>query len=117
MRKLILCLLFSGLGFSGFAQTPAASEKEKIASLIAVIEKLEGAKFIRNGTEYDGKAAAEHLRLKWSKAGSKVKTAEDFIDRCAAKSSMSGKPYQIRFADGTVKEAGEFLREKLKALK
>jgi hypothetical protein len=42
-----------------------------------------------------------------------VQTAEDFIRDCASDSSISGTPYEIRFADGTVLRAADFLRQKL----
>jgi hypothetical protein len=89
-------------------------EKQKIEFLILSIENLKGAKFIRNGAEYDGKKAAEHLRMKLQMAGGKVRTAEDFIMVCASKSSMSGKPYRIKFSDGKVMASEAFFREKLK---
>jgi hypothetical protein len=45
---------------------------------------------------------------------SHCETAEDFIKLCGAKSSQSGKPYQIRFKDGKVVSSGQFLRQELK---
>ena len=72
--------------FVGIAQGDdlAPLEKQKIDYLIATIEALDNAKFVRNGTAYDAKAAADHLRLKLKKTGSPVKTAEDFIRYCAS---------------------------------
>ena len=81
--------------------------------LIASIETLQNAEFIRNGKAYNARDAADHLRLKRRKAGARIKTAEDFIRYCATASSMSGEPYQIRFADGTLVFTGEYLRRKL----
>jgi len=54
------------------------------------------AVFIRNGSEYDGKKAAAHMKSKLSWAGSRVQTAHDFIAGCATKSESSGKPYLMR---------------------
>ena len=65
------------------------SETAKIYFLIASVDSLEGAKFIRNGREYDAKAASGHLSLKLKTAGDKVKTADDFINLCASRSSMT----------------------------
>jgi hypothetical protein len=56
------------------------------------------------------------LRLKWREAGARVKTAQQFIELCGSKSSVSGKAYLIRFADGTVVTSDAFLRAKLKEL-
>ncbi len=50
-------------------------EKEKIQHLINSVEKMEGASFIRNGSEHSGTEAANHLRMKLEKAGDRIKTA------------------------------------------
>jgi hypothetical protein len=88
-------------------------ESQKIDYLIASIESLQNAQFIRNDTAYDAKAAADHLRLKLNNAGPRVKTADDFIHYCASTSSISGKPYRIRFSDGREVTTEVFLRDKL----
>ncbi len=90
-----------------------AARGPKIAYLIASVETLQHAQFVRNGTAYDAKAAANHLRLKLRMAGSRVATADDFIRLCASASSVSGLPYQIRFADGRVVSSEVYLRQKL----
>jgi hypothetical protein len=92
------------------------TEAAKIQALIGSIQQLKGAVFIRNGVEYDGAKAAEHLRRKLGYAGSKVKTAEQFIDLLATGSSMSGKPYRIRFADGHSVESAVYFHEQLRQL-
>jgi hypothetical protein len=89
-------------------------EAERIGQLIAAVETLPGAQFIRNGVAYDGKAAGDHLRLKLKAAGERVKTAEDFIRLCASQSSLTGLAYRVRFADGTVLEAETFFRNLLR---
>jgi Family of unknown function (DUF5329) len=88
-------------------------ENQKIEYLINAIATLDDAKFIRNDSAYDAKTAADHLRLKLKNAGSKVKTADDFIRYCASVSSMSGAPYQIRFVDGRTITSESFLQQKL----
>jgi hypothetical protein len=92
------------------------TEKEKIELLIKSIEDLKGAFFWRNSNYYDAKAAADHLRMKWGKAGNSIKTARDFIDKIASKSSMSGIPYRIKFADGKEVETKMYFNQKLKEL-
>lgn len=92
------------------------SETAKIQYLISSVETLQGATFIRNGREYDAGKASNHLRLKLKTLGNKVKTAEDFINLCASKSSMTGESYLIRFADGSIMKSEQFFKDKLKAL-
>ena len=100
----------------GGAPAPRMSEQAKIEALIASVQNLKGAVFIRNGSEYDGAKAAEHLHRKLDYAGSKITTAEQFIDKLATGSSMSGKPYKIRFAAGRTVESAVYFREELRKL-
>lgn len=105
-----------GLGLAAAAAPKAGNESAKIEALIQSVAQLKDAVFVRNGTAYDAKAAAEHLRTKLAKAGSRVKTAEDFIRHCGSTSSMSGKPYEIRYGDGRVVTSEAFLRARLAEL-
>ncbi|OPY83521.1 MAG: hypothetical protein A4E65_00488 [Syntrophorhabdus sp. PtaU1.Bin153] len=110
----IVSILIMVVGVCGHAQD--FSEMTKIRYLIDSIEALEGAKFIRNGREYDAQAASSHLRLKLKAAGARVRTAEDFIKFCASKSSITGKPYFIRFGEGSTIKSEVFFRHKLQKL-
>jgi hypothetical protein len=92
-------------------RTPA--EEARIEYLLAVVASLQDAQFIRNGTAYDSTAAVQHMRAKLRMAAGRVKTAEDFIRYCGSESSVSGKPYEIRFPDGRVVLSADFLRQKL----
>lgn len=98
------------------AHAQDAGETAKIQYLIKSIESLQGVKFIRNGNEYDSTRAADHLRYKLKKAGSRVKTAEDFIQLCS-KSYLSGEAYRMRYPDGTTITAETFFRQRLKEYK
>src|SRR4051794_25371607 len=78
------------------ATTQPLTEDQKIESLIRTVDELKDATFIRNGTEYNCHAAAKHMRDKWEYGRKHIKTASDFIELAASKSSTSGKPYHIR---------------------
>jgi len=108
---LLLTLLFTTLALAA-----PLTEQQKIDALIHSVEVLPGAQFIRNGSVHDGKAAAEHLQMKRHYAGSRIKTADDFIECCASRSSFSGLPYQIRFANGQTVNADVFFRAELKRI-
>jgi len=101
----------------GFLVAPAFgqqdSEQRKIEYLISSVADLHGARFIRNGSEYDSQRAADHLRVKLSHSSGSVRTAEDFIAHCATGSSMTGEQYLIRFADGRTVATAAFLRDRL----
>ncbi len=88
-------------------------EQRRIDYLIASVATLKNASFIRNGQAYDAARAASHMRLKLRFAGSRVKTAEDFIRYCGTASSTSGTRYSIRFADGHTVDSARFLQQKL----
>lgn len=98
------------------ALLPALTESQKIDALIASVEHLPGAVFIRNGSEYDATKAAAHLRMKRDYAGKRIKTAEQFIEKLATESSMTGKPYKIRFADGRTVDSAVYFHEQLRRL-
>ena len=116
MKKDLLRLLVLLSLMGGYAYAQDSSEAAKIRYLIGSVEALQGVKFLRNGSEYDAKKAADHLRLKLKMAGDRVKTAEDFIRLCGSKSSVSGEAYRMRLPDGTTMYAEAFFRERLKAL-
>ena len=108
--------IFALMIFATAAAAPDPVEARKIGQLIAAVEQLQNAKFIRNGTAYDAGKAADHLRLKLREAGDRVASAEDFIVLCGSRSSVSGKPYEIVFDDGRRITSEAFLRAKLKDL-
>ncbi|HET7135629.1 MAG TPA: DUF5329 domain-containing protein [Casimicrobiaceae bacterium] len=51
--------------------------------------------FVRNGSEYPAEKARDHLVDKYRFAGSRIATAEQFIEYLATKSSLSGEPYHV----------------------
>lgn len=98
-------------------QAYALSEEEKVTALIESVRNTpEGTRFIRNGKAYDVADAVSHLNLKYSKAKSKVKTAEDFIKHVASTSSLSGEAYLIRYPDASTVTAAVFFTERLRKL-
>jgi Family of unknown function (DUF5329) len=95
-------------------------EQQRIELLLVEISKVEGV-FIRNGTEHPPLQAVDHLRTKlqramssWFAPDKEDWTAEMFIDKLASKSSLSGKPYQIRFNSGITVNTHDWLLKKLK---
>ena len=108
-----LCVL---LVWPLMAQQPTYTEQQKTDHLILFVRSLKGATFIRNGSEHTPEAAADHLQYKREKAGSRLKTARDFIDKVATSSSMSGTPYMIRFANGKEFPASMVLTNELNKL-
>ncbi|HEX2228752.1 MAG TPA: DUF5329 family protein [Candidatus Binatia bacterium] len=107
-------MLFEGQ-FANATSAPA-DETEKIEALIQNVRDLKDATFIRNGSSYNSRSAAIFLRRKWQANHAEVKTARNFIDKVASFSGTSGRPYLIRFKDGTEIHSRDFLMARLKAL-
>ena len=113
------CLIWAGVFglFSSSAwATPPAAEMARIERLLAALASRKELKLIRNGSEYDTETGAVFLRRKLESMGGDVKTCEEFIDRIASGSSMSGQAYKVRLSDGREIPAREFLRLELARL-
>ena len=89
---------------------------QQIEHLIDFIRQSPCA-FIRNGKDYDGAAAADHVQQKYEyyRDRRRIRTVDDFIDLAATKSALSGKPYQIRCPGQPVAPAADWLRAELQA--
>jgi hypothetical protein len=78
---------------------------------------IEGStcEFYRNGTWHDSKAAYAHLRDKYRYlvARNLISSAEDFIEKAATQSSLSGQPYKVRCQDGATMTTNQWLHAEL----
>src|SRR4051812_37840511 len=110
MKKLLFALVLAPLFASA---QPSYTEAEKIDHLIMAVRSLKDAVFIRNGSEHTATEAADHLAMKRKRAGKRLKTVDDFIVGVASKSSLSGKPYMVRFKNGREYSAEMLLRLEL----
>ncbi|MFN2385846.1 MAG: DUF5329 family protein [Thermoanaerobaculia bacterium] len=101
---------------SGAADASSRSRSEQ-AKIDALLSQMKGsdAVFVRNGKEYTGRKAASHLKRKLAFAGSRVRTARDFIAGIATRSEETGEPYRVRFRTGEVRPLSEWLEERLAA--
>jgi hypothetical protein len=74
-----------------------------------------GCQFNRNGDWHDARAARDHLQEKYDylKKRDLVPDAQAFIERAASKSSMSGKPYQVRCGNGQPVPSARWLGDEL----
>jgi hypothetical protein len=93
-----------------------AIEAARIERLIQYVDAQRQIKFVRNGATYTGQEAALFLRGKFSKMGEHVGSAAQFIEQIASRSSTSGEPYLIRFADGRTVTSAQFLERELKRI-
>ena len=115
-RRSFLVSVTTLMTWSAAAAARSAQEQTRIEKLIRFVETQKDMKFVRNGTEYSCADAGKFLRGKLDSMGKDVTTAREFIERIATRSSMSGKPYQVKFGDGRTMLAAQFLSDELKRL-
>ena len=114
MRGLILLLLGMLYAMPVSAATPQLVGSE-ITALLTRLETSD-CEFNRNGIWYSATEAKAHLQFKFGAAGS-FQSTEQFIERVASKSSMSGKPYLVRCGNSAPVQSGEWLFARLQELR
>jgi hypothetical protein len=115
LRYLGVALLLAWATLS--AATPSPEEHGVIQTLIQRVEKMSTMTFLRNGDTHTAAEAAQHMQAKYAHFKDKIVTAEDFIDRCASRSEMTGKPYMVKMGDAPPIEARTFLNNELRAVR
>lgn len=95
---------------------PALTETKKIEALIKYVATLEGAVFIRNGSNHTPANAAQHMRSKWDASRNQIRTARQFIEQAASKSSLTGEEYRVRLKDGRTVSSESLLTAELDRL-
>lgn len=106
-------ILLLGLFISAQTFALSSEEQTRTEALLTELGKQQNLTFIRNGSEYSAADAESHLRLKLSKTQKRLKTAEQFIDNVASKSSITGEEYQVRDGQGKVTSANNYLHDLL----
>jgi hypothetical protein len=117
LRHLIgLSLLFAATAVA--AAPPTASARAEIDALIAALGDS-GCRFERNGDWHDASAARAHLQRKLDQLLKRdaVTTAEEFIERAASRSSISGAAYRVKCGDAAPVASGEWLSGRLADLR
>jgi len=117
-RHAMFCLVM-GLLAAGMAHAaPSETARREIAGLIGALDGS-SCRFQRNGSWHDAPEARAHLQRKYDYLlkKDKVDTAEQFIERAASQSSMSGKPYRIACPGQPEQTAAVWFSTRLKALR
>lgn len=109
-RRIVGAVLYCLL--SGNAIADISAEQDADVQYLFEFVATSGCTFIRNSSENDSEAAADHLRLKYSRGKRYVSSAEQFIDRLASESSWTGKKYTVN-CEGEVSESGLWLHNAL----
>jgi hypothetical protein len=110
-------MIYTFLSFALFVWLPvqsavSAEPEEEIEFLLQAIGQS-GCGFNRNGKDYSSEEAEKHLRMKYNRTKSRIKTPEDFIERLASESSWTGRPYQIQCTAGDAEDSQQWLSREL----
>jgi len=89
-----------------------AGTQEEIDYLLAFVSNTD-CQYNRNGTVYDGKAARDHISMKYEYYQDKIRTTEDFILYSATRSKISGQKYSIKCPGSEVVYANDWLLKEL----
>ena len=110
-------IIFIAIGFADAAPLPISAR----ADVDALLTRLQasGCEFNRNGSWYAGADARAHLlkKLEYLEGKDMVSTAEQFIERGASTSSMSGKPYLVRCTGKAPVESAVWLKAELQQVR
>jgi len=108
---LAVCLLL----LTGPARSaPRAQIEDTIQYLIGQVSGSD-LTFVRNAAEYTPAEAAAHMQKKYRHFRDAIETPEDFIELCATKSLLSGKPYRVIDRQGNARPTSDWLRGELAA--
>jgi len=108
-------ILMVGLILVSIARAePPVNVQREVNFLLSYIGRS-GCEFYRNGTWSDSKTAQTHLRDKYNYlvAGNQINTTEDFIEKAATKSSLSGQSYKVRCNGSSTVSSKQWLRDEL----
>ncbi len=103
---------------AGAVAAPSATAQREINGLMQALESS-GCRFQRNGSWHDAAQARSHLQRKYDYLLKRdlADTAEQFIDRAASRSSISGKAYRVACPGAAEQEAGPWFLQRLRSLR
>lgn len=118
MPRIFFLLLACNFIADSAAAPLAPAARAEIDALISRLE-TSACEFNRNGTWYTASEAKSHLlrKLEYLEDKGAVRSAEQFIDLAASKSSLSGQPYLVRCADGAPIGSGKWLHSQLRIIR
>ena len=114
MRYIFIALALLLFFSTCFAQDSNNEMRTEIRHLFGYL-KNSGCEFNRNGKWYNAEEAVKHIDKKYQYLIKKglVNSTEQFIDRAASESSMSGKPYLVRCGDAEPAKCSVWFKSEL----
>jgi hypothetical protein len=116
-RTALLALLPAIIGVAD-AAAPGAAAQAEISHLLSYLG-TSGCEFQRNGSWHDARAARAHPEKKYRYLANRslIGSAEDFIDRAATSSSVTGETYYVRCPPNQAVASADWLRAELERLR
>lgn len=120
-RSAIIGLLLLGFLLPGMSLPVSAAPSAKAtAEIVGLMNALSssGCRFQRNGSWHDAAEARAHLQRKYDYLlkKDKVDSAEQFIERAASASSVSGRAYRVQ-CNGKEQDAASWFSRQLERLR
>jgi hypothetical protein len=117
LKRLAATVLCAATGSAVAAPLPPPARAE-VDALMARLQ-TSGCEFNRNGSWYSGAEAKAHLlnKLDYLEGKGLAQSTEQFIERAATSSSMSGAAYQVRCPGRPVQPSAQWLTAELQALR
>ncbi|MBK7791379.1 MAG: DUF5329 family protein [Betaproteobacteria bacterium] len=118
IRRLLPLLLSCGFVAAVAAAPLSSTARAEIDSLLSRLESS-ACEFNRNGTWHTAAEAKTHLlrKLKYLEDRDLVRDTEQFVERAAATSSITGQDYLVRCARGTPVSSRSWLLSQLQLLR
>lgn len=117
-RRGVFLLLACATAAASFAALLPSAVRAEIDALMARLETSR-CEFNRNGNWHTAAEAKSHLlgKLKYLEDRGAVNSTEQFIERAATRSSMSGEPYLVRCANAAPVPSGKWLQSQLQLMR
>lgn len=114
----VLVVLLASVWGAAWADPTSAPVRAEIDALLNRLE-TSGCQFQRNGSWHDSARARAHLldKLAYIERRGTVQSAEQFIELAASRSSLSGRPYQVRCGGQAPVESRLWLNGQLTAIR
>jgi hypothetical protein len=109
--RLLTLLAIVLLCHSSLAADVDVQTQAEIANLMHRMQHS-NCQFGRNGSWYDAEKAVHHIDKKYQYLLKRkaIRSTEDFIDRAASRSSISGQPYWVKCGNSPAVESAEWFR-------
>lgn len=115
-------VMLAGLALAALSNVaeaaPSAAAQREISGLMQALEHS-GCRFQRNGSWYGATEARAHLQRKYDYLLKRdmADTAEQFIDRAASQSSISGRAYRVACPGVAEQDASAWFQQQLRGIR